>query len=205
MINVTCFSRLTNLRDDLSVWAVDNNCTRTSVDSLLRLLRNFGIDLPKDSRALLKTPRNLDFDKKCNGQYTFFGIGNYLKQRLLHKESSSRKLSLSIVIDGLPLFKSPSQQLWTILCNTNDRGIDVSCLYCGTKKPEPVEEFLSEFIDELKELLSTGFTLNGINYKVTLKAITCDAPAISFLKCVVGHTSYHGCERSTVKEDWAQG
>ena len=39
------------------------------------------------------------------------GIGKYLKQRLLHKESSSRKFSLLINIDGLPLFKFSSQQL----------------------------------------------------------------------------------------------
>ena len=57
-----------------------------------------------------------------------------------------------------------------------------------------MEEFLSESIDELKELLSTGFRLNGINYEVTLKANTCDAPARSFLKCVVGRTSYHACK-----------
>ena len=90
---------------------MENNCTRTSVDSLLILLRNFGIDLPKDSRTFFKIPRNVNFDEKCNSQYIYFGIGNYLKQRLLHKESSSRKLSLLINIDGLPLFKSSSQQL----------------------------------------------------------------------------------------------
>ena len=89
----------------------NNNCTRTSVDSLLILLRNFGIDLPKDSRTFFKIPRNVNFDEKCNSQYIYFGIGKYLKQRLLHKESSSRKLSLLINIDGLPLFKSSSQQL----------------------------------------------------------------------------------------------
>ena len=53
---------------------MDNNCSSTSVDSLLRLLRDFGIDLPKDSRTLLKTPRNVDFDEKCNRQYVYFGI-----------------------------------------------------------------------------------------------------------------------------------
>ena len=204
ILNIYYF-RLTKLREDLSGWAVENKCTRTSVDSLLRLLRDFGIDWPKDSRTLLKTPRTVNFDEKCNGQYIYFGIGNCLKQKLLHKESKSIKLSLVISIDGLPLFKSSSQQLWPILCNTNDWGIDVICLYCGTKKSEPVEDFLTEFIDELKELLSTGFKLNGKDYKVTLKAITCDAPARSFLKCVVGHTSYHGCERYTIKGDWTQG
>ena len=60
-------------------------------------------------------------------------------------------------------------------------------------------------IDERKEILSTKFTLNDINYKVTLKAVTCDDPARSFLKCVVGHTSYHCCERCTIKGDWTQG
>ena len=83
-------------------------------------------------------------------------------------------------------------------------SIDVICLYCGTKKTEPVKEFLSQFLDELKELPSTGFTLNWINYKVTLNAITSDAPARSFLKCNAGHASYHGCESCTIKGGWMQ-
>ena len=74
IINVNCFSRLTKLREDLSGWAVENNCSRTLFDSLLRLLRDFGIDLLKDSKVLPKTSRNVNFDETCNGQYLYFGI-----------------------------------------------------------------------------------------------------------------------------------
>ena len=58
ILNIYCF-RLTKPREDLSGWAVENNYTRTSADSLLRLLRDFGIDLPKDSRTLFKTLRTV--------------------------------------------------------------------------------------------------------------------------------------------------
>ena len=108
-----------------------------------------------------------------------------MKQKLLHKESSSRKLSLLINIDGLLLFKSSSQQFWPILCNTNDWGHWCYLFVLRNQKTRTCGGIF--VIDERKEILSTRFTLNDINYKVTLKAVTCDDPARSFLKCVVGH------------------
>lgn len=49
-----------NLSASLASWAVRNHCTQACVKELLNILRHHGhSDLPKDSRTLLKTPRNV--------------------------------------------------------------------------------------------------------------------------------------------------
>ena len=101
------------------------------------------------------------------------------------------------------MFKSSSCQVWPILCNVNGLDIYVVCLYCGSSKPEPVNDFLEDFVNELKELKANNHIIEG--REIVIKAFTCDAPARSFLKGTVGHTSYFACERCTIKGRWVQG
>ena len=59
-----------NLSGDLSAWATKNRLTRSSVNELLGILRQRDIDLPKDARTLLKTPRHVQhIEEKCGGAY----------------------------------------------------------------------------------------------------------------------------------------
>lgn len=65
---------ISDLRSDLAQWAVWNKTTRTSVYELLCVLRKHGHRLPKDARTLLGTPRHVDTQDLCGGQYLYFGL-----------------------------------------------------------------------------------------------------------------------------------
>ena len=57
----------------LANWSVKNSCTRACVNELLEILRHSGLSLPKDSRTLLGTVRNVPYIDQCGGKYICFG------------------------------------------------------------------------------------------------------------------------------------
>lgn len=89
-----------------------------SLSDLLGILRKSHPDLPKYPRTLLKTKINYTILNKCGGEYYYFGIVSSIYQEIrqsLHLIQDQYTLKLQIHIDGLPLFKSTSDQLWPIL------------------------------------------------------------------------------------------
>ncbi len=72
-------------------------------------------------------------------------------------------------------------------------------LYCGVAKPNSVEEYLSDFLQELQQLQQDGIVHGGKALQLSVKAFICDAPARAFLKCIKNHNSYHSCERCTIR------
>ena len=97
------------LTEKLSKWAVENNCTQSSINQLLRESGNI---LPKDSRTLLQTPQVIITEDKCNGTYKYFGM----KEQLIH----FHKESLIVNVDGVPLFISSPPQFWPILVSVEN-------------------------------------------------------------------------------------
>ena len=71
-------------------------------------------------------------------------------------------------------------------------------MYGGRSKPDPLEDFLSDFIREINELGNTT-RYQGQLYSIRIAGFICDAPARSYLKGIVGHQGYYSCERCSVK------
>lgn len=193
------------LRQELSSWATKNACRHGALNELLGILRQHGHDLPKDARTLLETPRNVPVSSKCGGQYLYFGIEpgvirNLSKYSKITDQTSS--IDLLINIDGLPLFKSSSQQFWPILGQFNNLDVFAIALFYGSSKPSSVDEYLDDFLKELEKLQSDGIFYKERKLDVRLKCFCCDAPARCFLKCIVGHTGYFACERCIIKGTW---
>ena len=94
-----------DLTEKLAKWAVENNCTQSSRNLLLQILRESGHILPKDSKTLLQTPQVIITEDKCNGTYKHFGI----KEQLIHFHKESLldlpHINLIVNVDGVPLFK----------------------------------------------------------------------------------------------------
>ena len=68
----------------------------------------------------------------------------------------------------------------------------------GGKSKQKMAKFLSEFGQELKELLSRSVVnINGKQYNLSVFCFVCDAPARALLKGIVQHTGYYSCERCT--------
>lgn len=185
-----------DLCQELAAWATRNHCTRSSLNDLLNILRKQGQKLPKDARTLLETPRAIEIENKCGGQYTYFGIEKGLRSILSNQAhvEEDKVISLKINIDGIPLFKSNNVQFWPILCTFDRHDPFIVALFHGVAKPQPLDDFLQDFLIELNLLKANGIGA----HEVTVKAFICDAPARAFVKCIKGHTGFSACERCTI-------
>lgn len=69
----------------------------------------------------------------------------------------------------------------------------------GDSKPKNVEEYLKDFISEIKKISFSGITSGSQKYLFSLKYMICDAPRRAFLKKIKCHNGYHACERCNVR------
>lgn len=118
-------------------------------------------------------------------------------------------LTLRINIDdGIPLFKSSSTCLWPILGSVKEvESLPFPiAVYCSVDEAERIDDYLKDFISEMKELETSGFhcDIDKKTYKANLGAIICDAPARSFIKCIKTHNGYHCCERCVQRGELAR-
>ena len=110
-------------------------------------------------------------------------------------------LQLSVNIDGLPLFKSSAVSFWPILCaiaNVKPCYPFVVAVFCGTRKPSDFN-FVSDTIQDLKQLIESGFQYNDKHLAVELHSIVCDAPAKCMMKGIIQYNGYYGCDRCEEK------
>lgn len=196
----------------LAEWAVNYQIPQTAVSSLLSVLRNYHPGIPMDARTLLKTPRQCNVKEISGGSYYHFGVEKSLVRILSTTENmdtlkDSTFISLQVNIDGLPLFKSSNIQFWPILARINNplqSSPFIIGLFCGNHKPENIDEFLKDFVSEMKVIDEQGIEIEGLKKKlgVNIACFICDAPARSFVKQIKGHNSYYGCEKCKQKGSW---
>lgn len=128
------------------------------------ILKDEGLDVPKDSRTLLKTPRQIQTEDKCGGQYVYFGIECSVVKIIAQKSKfleSSKSVDLLVNIDGVPLFKSSNAEFWPIICRFSDFEPFIVALFYGASKPNSVDDFLEDFLAEYTELQRRHITVNG--------------------------------------------
>lgn len=75
----------------------------------------------------------------------------------------------------------------------------VAGAYVGNGKPKSINSFRKDFIIEINELQRIGINISDKHFQIKLKCFICDTPARSYLKCIKGHNSKHGCERCLVE------
>ena len=114
-----------DLTEKLAKWTVENNCTQSSMNQLLQILRESGHILSKDfiQRTLLQTSQVIITEDKCNGTYE--GTINTFLQSLRFVTYQSNS-----ICGWVSLFISSPQQFWTILVSV---------------KPNPLNDFFSRF------------------------------------------------------------
>lgn len=189
-----------SLEKTLKGWALECRPNISHVDKLLNVLKKFplGNSLPRTYETLVKTPRNLILKNVLPGKYFHVGIQFSMKNILqFHAPLSlNGPLLLDVNVDGLPLYKSSATQFWPILgriSNISGSKPFVIGIYVGKKKLASVEEYLEDFINEMDDLIETGFYFNGVHLNVKLRAFICDSPAKAFIKHIKGHNAYYGC------------
>ena len=193
-----------NILSDIAEWVPKNVITHTALRELLVILKNHGHpSLPRDPRSLLRVPRITGSTQECGGDYVYLGLRSVISNFLSNPANNCDILELIINTDGLPLFKSASTQLWPILAKVNLGKPSVVALFCGKSKPDSIEEYMSDFLFEYKQITENGFAWDDKIYFVKIKALVCDAPARQFVKCIKGR--YYSCERCEIQGNWEQG
>jgi hypothetical protein len=209
-----------NRKDELAHWAKYHNIKHVALNDLLKLVREWLSKdcFPKDSRTLLKTPRNVNLTEIGGGQLYHFGIANCVRQALLsgtrifvlpdhtHFDGLENLITITIGIDGLPISKKSNFQFWPIMCCV-DQAVDSSVylisLFYGQTKTLDIGEFLTPLIEEMRRIEIEGILFNGVCFNLRIRCIVADAPARSFIKCTKNHNAYYGCERCYRKGKWA--
>ena len=197
-----------SMSQQLAVWVHTFNISQAALGSLLQILRSNDIDLPKDPRTVMHTPKAVKIANVAGGSYYYFGVASSIQDRAGMWSATlcnNCELNLHINVDGLPLSRSSTVQLWPILGRIHEVPNCepfVIAVYGGSEKPNSVHEFLQDFVAEITELQKNGISVNGKFYAVRLSAVICDAPARAFLKCIKGHCGYNGCERCIQEGDY---
>ena len=131
---------------------------------------------------------------KDNGTFIYVGIKanlNYLLQTNSRLQAGTT-FHLQFNINGLPISDSSSLQLWATLCKIrNYTSSFIVAIFCGTKKPE-LQPYLTDFVEELRELTTDGFSYNNITHNVHIECFICDAPAKCFVKNTKLYSGYEG-------------
>ena len=131
-----------------------------------------------------------------------------MKEQLIpfHKESLSdlSHINLIVNVDGVSLLKSSPQQFWTILVSVENLvDVFIVSIVYGNSKLKPLNDFLADFINEVKILKNDGLVVtSNKTITISIKCFVCDAPVRAFLKCVVNHIGYSSCEMCEIKGEW---
>ena len=122
MDNFTTNLSSSKFKEDLTQWYVENNITKSSLKSLLHILKPYHPELPTHPDTFLKsenTPNQYAVESfPDGGKFVYFGI----RQHLLNvtdvpgfAQSQSESIKLDINMDGCPIFKSANSSVWPIL------------------------------------------------------------------------------------------
>lgn len=117
--------KMIDFNEKLKLWAVKHCITKRAINDLLSILIIFGFDfLPKDSRTLMKTPKNVDIRELSKGQLWYYGIKNYL-EAIFHNNKSHITVTLDFNFDGVALFNSSKKCFWPIIASIRGKYYSV--------------------------------------------------------------------------------
>ena len=120
-------------------------------------------------------------------------IAENLKRIISPNVYKKRIIKLLVNIDGLPIFNRSGEQLWPILVLVFDLEYEPFMVvpFGGKSKSNSVDEYLQNFITEIKEFLKNGILrivdIEKDHFTVEIFGFVCDTLARSFLKCTKEH------------------
>lgn len=183
---------------EIKDWALSEYVPAKTLKSLLLILRKYFKHLPADPRTLLSTPKSTSLRVVEPGVYYHYGLKNnlidFLNTNLNYNQSN---IDVVFNIDGLPLSKSSGSQLWPILGSVMGfKEVFVIGLYHSfSSKPENVNVYLHDFVQESQLLVEDGFMFKSKNYSCSIKMFVADTPAKAFTLCIKHHSGYSSCTK----------
>lgn len=194
----------------MSWWITSTKAKKKACNILLTYMKiKFGLDLPRDYRTLLRTPKKSVPTYIGLGSYIHVGIGKALERYLTEANipSTVTELNLQFFVDGLKISRSTKSEFWIIMLNVRNKKIKyrapkVVGVHHGEKKPEDFNEFLWPFVMELLDLLDDGIKFKKTKLKLKILNFVLDSQARTYCKCVTGVTGYFGCDYCLVEGDY---
>ncbi|EFN79521.1 hypothetical protein EAI_16402, partial [Harpegnathos saltator] len=117
----------------------------------LRKTHPIFFNLPQCAKTLLHTPRFSIITDISPGQYCHFSIDNSI-HKFLNKSNNINlsQIKIQIGIDGVPISKSNSNQLWPILDRIMPhKNIFFIGCYLGQTKSSDANKFLQQFVTDI--------------------------------------------------------
>jgi hypothetical protein len=186
----------------LAQWLVNSNIAEKKANNLLHLLRmdpNYK-HLPKSKKTIVHTPSGkVGLKIVPPGVYFHFGLLDGLEETLESTWSDLSKvktLKIHVGIDGVALTESNNKDFWPIaayVSNVENAKVFVIGVYEGPHKPESVELFLEDFVQDFVEIDSEGFSWGPNQFDVRLDALICDVPAKAYVLQILGHVGKLSC------------
>lgn len=184
-------AEVNNFQESLASALIQGNLTHTQGNIILKTLRSLPClsYLPKDSRTLLNTPREAPIVSKVYpGEYLHIGLAKALI-RILRKTPPNLIPDIIKVdwsTDGARLNKSGNMQIWPIQCsvaNIANSKPEVVGIYKGPKKPQSINVFLDQFIDDVLKVIDSG----GVSFLQKKKYLWNYEPSLQMHLHVLGH------------------
>jgi len=172
-------------------------------NAILRFIRDLPPELkeklPLDGRTLRPPKIKHTISDLHPGEFVYFGIENVLSfGGATLFDPKAPEIRLSVNIDGLPLYRNAKGKgLWPLLGCIDDHPVWVIGFYHGIKKPVCPNQFLKDFVLEVKELQMHGLTIDNVVYRFKLQKMLMDTPARAYIVGVKSHNAIHGCSKCT--------
>lgn len=170
---------------DIRTWALSFNIKQNALKEILKIincrLRNI---LPQDPRTLLKTPKEVSIQQIAGGMYWHHGFKTCIEE-IFSEISSPLSISISVNIDGLPIYKSSRDEFWPILFNIHEMPSMqpmIIGIFSGKTKPTDIVSFLTPFVEDMDDACRNGIIVNGHKISVSIRCFICDSPARAFVK-----------------------
>lgn len=107
-------------KNKLKNWSMKHRISAQAINELLQILIFAGFHfLPKDSRTMMGTPKQLTIKTLSHGRMWYNGVEKCLEN--VHLLLNISKLTLDWNFDGLPIFKSSNVQFWPILASVRGK------------------------------------------------------------------------------------
>jgi hypothetical protein len=201
------------LTEKLRLLFIKHNTSHNFCNSLLQMLNNEGLNVPKDIRTLIKIPKINDIVDISGGSYVHLGLKNMLLPILIKNNAQlyikSQVVDIGINIDGLTVSENPKHHFWPILISILNfkelkENVVPIAFFHGFQKPNFIEEFLNPLIIDLLEVFDNGLNVNGFFFRLNISNISCDSPAKAFLLNVKGDNEYFGCTLCTEEGTYSE-
>jgi len=200
-------NEISSLMSLITQWAITFNIPQNALSKLLLILRQHSCfeTIPKDARTIMHSATDKSNIRVVEpGKYHHFGILNGIKKNISEGSKNNSNIQIAVGIDGLPLYKSNSEQFWPILAYIHPYDINVFPIgiYCGKEKPKDSNDFIKDFIDESKLLIEHGVLIDNKKYIFSIRTMCCDTPAKSYILKIKGHSGFYSCSKCEIEGEY---